>query len=94
MVAIEAITFNHNAGAATHDAINIRRNATATVVIPEWRRFISVNPEDSPAAYAIAPTRGNDISILVSLSSTDPGMAFIEVRVEHHVKARPVNFVN
>jgi hypothetical protein len=94
MIAIEAIAFNHNAVAATHDAFNIRRNAGATVAIPEWRRFISVNPEDSPAAYAIAPTKQNDIAILVSLSSTDPGIAFIEVRVEHHVKARPVKFVN
>jgi hypothetical protein len=94
MIAIEAITFNHDAAAATNDAINIRRNAGETVVTPEWRRFISVNPEDSPAAYAIAPAKGNDLTILVLLSSTDPGMAFVEVRVEHHVRARPVNFVN
>jgi hypothetical protein len=42
MIAIEAVTFNHTAGAATHDALNIRRNAAQTVHIPEWRRFISV----------------------------------------------------
>src|SRR3981189_2935880 len=94
MIAIEAITFNHNTGAATHDALNIRRNAIQPVHIPEWRRFISVNPEDSPAAYAIGPTHGNPITILVSLSSTDPAIAFVEVRVEHHVRARAVNFVN
>src|SRR5260370_831639 len=34
------------------------------------------------------------MSIEVSLSTTDPSAAFIEVRAEHHVKARPVNFVN
>jgi hypothetical protein len=94
MLAIEAITFNHNTGAATHDALNIRRNATQTVHIPEWRRVISVNPEDSPAAYATGATHGNPITILVSLSSTDPAIAFIEVRVEHHVRTRAVNFVN
>ena len=82
MLAIEAITFNHNTGAATHDALNIRRNATQTVHIPEWRRVISVNPEDSPAAYATGATHGNPITILVSLSSTDPAIAFIEVRVD------------
>jgi hypothetical protein len=27
--------------------LNIRRNASQTVHVPEWRRFISVNPEDS-----------------------------------------------
>ena len=45
MIAVETITFNHDTSAATHDALNIRRNATETVDLPEWRRFISVNPE-------------------------------------------------
>jgi hypothetical protein len=94
MIAVEAVTFNHDPGAATHDALNIRRNASQTVHIPEWRRFISVNPEDSPAAYALDPTKGNPLTILVSLRSTDPGLAFVEVRVERHVAARAVNFVN
>ncbi len=94
MIAIEAIKFNHNTNAATHDAFNIRQNATQFISVPEWRRFICVNPEDSRAAYAIVPTKGNPITIEVALSSTDPGIAFIEVRVEHHVKARPVNFIN
>src|SRR5205814_1278112 len=43
---------------------------------------------------AIGRTHGNPITILVSLSSTDPAIAFVEVRVEHHVRARAVNFVN
>jgi len=94
MIAVEAVTFNHDPGAATHDALNIRRNANQTVHIPEWRRFISVNPEDSPAAYALGPTKGNPLTILVSLRSIDPGLAFVEVRVERHVDARAVNFVN
>ncbi len=94
MIAVETITFNHDTSAATHDALNIRRNATETVDLPEWRRFISVNPEDSPAAYAIAPTKGGAITILVSLSCTDPEIAFVEVRAKNHVKARAVNFIN
>ena len=94
MIAIEAIKFNHNAGSATHDALNIRKNATHFEHVPEWRRFISVNPEDSRAAYAIAPTKGNPITIEVSLSSTDPSAAFMEVRVEHHVKVQPIHFTN
>lgn len=94
MIAIEAIKFNHDTGAATHDALNIRENATQFTSIPEWRRFVCVNPEDSRAAYAVAPTQGKPITIEVSLNSTDPAAAFVEVRVERHVKARPVNFIN
>jgi hypothetical protein len=94
MLAIEAVKFNHDANAATQDALNIRRNATHFISVPEWRRFICVNPEDSAAAYAVVPTQGKPITIEVSLSSTDPGVAFVEVRVEHHVEARPVNFTN
>jgi hypothetical protein len=94
MFAIEAIKFNHDSNAAAHDALNLRKNAAQFGGVPEWRRFISTNPEDSPAAYAIAPTRGRRITIEASLSCTDPGVAFVEVRVEGQVKARPVNFVN
>lgn len=86
MISMEAIKFNHNPGSATHDAFNIRRNATQFVHVPEWRRFISVNPEDSPAAYAVVPTQGNHITIEVSLTTNDPGLAFVEVRVENHVQ--------
>jgi hypothetical protein len=94
MIAIEAIKFNHDTNAGTHDALNIRQNATQFTSVPEWRRFICVNPEDSRAVYAVAPTHGHPITIEVALSSTDPSVAFIEVRVAHHVKARPVHFVN
>src|ERR1700730_6345354 len=94
MIAIEAIKFNHNPGSATHDAFNIRKNAMQTVHVPEWRQFISVNPEDSPAAYAVAPTKGNHITIEVSITTSDPGLAFVEVRVENQVKARAVSFTN
>src|SRR5262249_3864146 len=94
MIAIEAIKFNHDSNSATGDALNIRKNATQFVSVPEWRRFISVGPEDSRAVYAVAPARGKTVTIAVSLSSTDPSSAFVEVRVRGHVKARPVNFIN
>ncbi len=83
-----------NTGAATEDALNIRKDLTQFISVPEWRRFICVNPEDSRAAYAVKPTHNKSITIEVSLSSTDPRIAFVEVRVEHQVRARPVNFVN
>src|SRR5262245_15675494 len=90
MFAIEAIKFNHNSNSAASDALNVRKNASQFVNIPEWRRFISVNPEDSRAVYAVAPAKGKTVTIAVSLSSTNPGSAFVEVRVRGHVKARPV----
>jgi hypothetical protein len=77
MIAIEAIKFNHNHNSATHDALNIRKDASRFVHVPEWRRFISANPEDSPAAYAIAPTHGHTVTIEVSLITDDPSTAFI-----------------
>ena len=43
-VRLEAIKFNHDPGAATADALTIRRNATQTVAVPEWRWGESVNP--------------------------------------------------
>ena len=94
MIAIEAIKFNHDSSSAASDALNVRTNATQFVSVPEWRRFVSINPEDSRAVYAVAPAKGKTVTIAVSLSSTDPGSAFIEVRVPGHVKARPVNFIN
>lgn len=94
MIAIEAIKFNHDSNSAASDALNIRKNASQFISVPEWRRFVSVNPEDSRAAYAVAPTKGKTLTIAVSLSSTDPALTFIEVRVRKHVKARPVSFIN
>lgn len=78
-VVLEAIKFNHDPNTATHDALNIRRNATEVVTVPEWRRGVSVKPEDSPAAYSIADTAGHVLTIEASFSRTDstPNMVFV-----------------
>ena len=44
--------------------------------------------------YAVEPTKGRPVRIQVSLSSTNPSVAFIEVRVRRHVHKRAVNFTN
>ena len=62
-VRLEAIKFNHDPGSATADALTLRRNATQTVAVPEWQWGVSVNPEDSPAAYAMKETQGQTITI-------------------------------
>lgn len=92
MIAVETIQFNHDPGSATHDAMNIRKNGTQTVILPEWRRFACVNPEDSPAAYSIKSTSGNKISIQATFSCTDASIHTVEIRVPHHVRAKPVQF--
>lgn len=66
-VELLAIKFNHDTGSHRKDAMNIRRNATQTVTVPEWRRGITTAPEDSPAAYSIADTEGNTLSIRANL---------------------------
>jgi len=79
-VVLEAIKFNHDPTSATSDALNIRRNATQFVTVPEWQRSISINPEDSLAAYSIRETRGNTITIQAKFSRTNPKIQAAEVR--------------
>jgi hypothetical protein len=77
---VEAIKFNHDQTSLSHDALNIRKNASTLVSVPEWIRGISVNPENSLAAYSIEETRGNTITIQVRFSCTDPAIRTMEVR--------------
>ena len=69
---VDAIKFNHDQGSATNDALNIRRNASQSISVPEWQHGISVNPEDSVTAYSIAETQKNTITIHVRFKRTDP----------------------
>ncbi len=77
---LEEIAFNHDPAAVNHDAVNIRRSASATVQIPEWRRGLSTRPEDSPAAYSINDVAGNAITIKARVHSSDPKLKTVEVR--------------
>jgi hypothetical protein len=79
-VQLEAIKLNHNPGSATADAINIRRNATQTVTVPEWRRGISVKAEDAPACYAKKETAGNTITIQAQFTRLHPSIKSAEIR--------------
>jgi hypothetical protein len=77
---LEAIQFNHDSSAASSDALNLRRNATQFVTVPEWRRGISSTPEDSPAAYAIQETQGHTLTIKAQFRSTDPEIQTVYIR--------------
>lgn len=79
-IQLESISFNHDPGGAKADALNLRGNATAFLPVPEWQRGISIQPGDSVAAYAIEETRGNQLTIRVRLTRTDPRLRAVEVR--------------
>lgn len=83
---LEAIKFNHDPSSASVDAFNIRRNEKEFVEAPEWRRGISANPEDSPAAYSLFDTRGNTLTIEASFSCKDAQVDRVEIRaVDGHI---------
>lgn len=79
-VQLLAIKFNHDPASANNNALNIRKNASQFVNVPEWQRGLSVNPEDSPVAYAIKETQGNTITIQAKFRRTDPTIQSVEVR--------------
>lgn len=87
-VRIEAIKFNHDPASASNDAINLRRNAAQFVHVPEWRRGVSANPEDSPAAYSQADTAGHTITIQARFSRVDGQPGSVRIRAIDPV-ARP-----
>src|SRR5262245_47497764 len=47
---VEQISFNHDSSSSTGDALNIRRNFSQTVNVPEWVSGQTA-PPDSPAAF-------------------------------------------
>jgi hypothetical protein len=80
MIRLESIAFNHDSTEATHDAINLRKNASAWLAVPEWQRGVSVLPEDSTAAYAFGQIGSHTITIQASLSCTDPTIQTARIR--------------
>lgn len=94
-VILEAIKFNHDPDSATTDAFNIRRNETQPVIQPEWRSGITLNPEDSPAAYARDVTNGKTLTIQAKFRCTDSAIASVKVRaLDGHQVLRSVVMVN
>ena len=79
-VQLESIQFNHDSNSASHDGLNLRRNATQTITLPEWRRGASINPEDAPVAYSIADTQGNTITIKAQFRRINSNIESLEIR--------------
>lgn len=79
-VILKAIKFNHDPFSATHDALNIRRNLTTFVNVPEWVLGTTTKPEQSVAAYAINEVGANSITIQANLARIDPSINTAQVR--------------
>lgn len=79
-VQLDSIKLNHDSGTSHNNAINIRKNATQFVQVPEWRAGISVNPEDSPAAYARKETIGNTLTIQARFRWLGKGAVTVKIR--------------
>lgn len=77
-VYLEEISFNH-ADASRFGSLAIRKNELELVTIPEWRRGITVNSEDSRIAY-VSSAVSEKIAIEVKLSSSHFKGQQIEVR--------------
>jgi hypothetical protein len=79
-VILEAIKLNHDPTTASHDALNLRRDRTTFIDVPEWRRGVSVSPEDAPAAYSVQDAGGNELTIQAQFSATPVGPRSVEIR--------------
>jgi hypothetical protein len=98
---LEAIAFNHDP-LTPQNGLNLRRDASAFVTIPEWRQGASLNPEDSIAAYAVNEARRRRPNLQVQLRRTGAVVPSVEVRavdpagdrnVLGSVRARRVTFL-
>lgn len=85
-ISLEAIKFNHDLTSFDRDAFNIRRNREQAVPLPEWRCGVSVNHEDSPAAYAIKETEGQTITIKARFKRSGGPAGDVEIKAAETVE--------
>jgi hypothetical protein len=78
-VKLRFVMFNHDSKSMSHDALNIRRNSSVGVAVPEWSHNVT-KPEDSPAAYAIKETSKKIITIKAQFFSYEFANKTIEIR--------------
>lgn len=79
-VQLESVSFNHDPLGHSTDALNIRRNASQAVAMPEWQRGVSVAAEDSPAAYSLADVQGHTVTIKATFRRTSGDCKCVQVR--------------
>lgn len=93
-----AISFNHDNTSLNADAMNIRKNFTETVSIPEWTTGETL-AADSPCAYAIKETQGQKITIKAKFTITPLSATKAEIRADGGgvlgaLDSQVVNFAN
>lgn len=74
---ISAIKFNFNDNSCDHDALNIRKNYSITILSPSWQKGVSSTYKDSPVAYSIAETFNNTLCIQASFKANGISTAYI-----------------
>lgn len=79
-VLLSAIQFNHDVRSKISSALNVRKNASEFVSVPEWRRNVSYRPEDSVAAYSIEDTRHSTVIIKAEFLRKDTSISSVQIR--------------
>ena len=75
-----AISFNHDTASLNSDGMDLRKNFTQTIAVPEWM-VGKILATDSPAAYAIKETQGKKITIKVQFTNF-PKNSKAEIRAD------------
>jgi hypothetical protein len=82
-----AITFNHDPTSSRTSALNVRRNGTRFVTVPEWQRG---QIEPSRVAYSITSARGHVVTVGVRLLSPERAGRTAEIRA----RPTPASHIN
>ena len=77
---LRSITFCHDPADPTTSALNIRHNKDFEVDVPEYESTIPRTPAEQCAAYAIAPTGGQTVVIVLEFSIASPTGKPFQVR--------------
>src|SRR5215213_5991969 len=85
-VDLKAIHFNYDPNPERTGAFTIRRNERCDIVLPEWRRGISVRPEDAPAAYVYNLVKDIRVTIEAEFSCDDPDATVLVRARDGHLK--------
>lgn len=88
-VRLNAIKLNHDPGSVQNNAINLRKNASTFVDVPEWQAGISINPEDSPAAYVKKENAGQTLTIQARFQWNSLEAERVEIRALDAAVDRP-----
>ena len=76
-----AIRFNHDSNNLNADALNVRKNFTTTIAVPEWTPAVTI-ARDSPAAYAMLETKSQRITIKAKFTISPNAATQAEIKAD------------